>query len=325
MNSRQDQIGFSIGDIFDPIVDAWDAAVDVFTSVVDRIPGGEWARDAVDQGATWLVDFAKSDIGFWTLGVISSNAYGPLAYITGPQVASVVWATPGVLKGDSFTEAYTKELINRIEGLIEYFIGREGPEVTKKIVREFGDGVKAATNSPAFKQALADFKNSIPNLGSADDIRRALTAAGLDPQQLAAKLQEEFPGLRADQVALAINANFHQMIYAVDREFTEDTGRPRVYRRLGRGKPALQFNPYISELRLENQPPVIGNFIPGTNVPAGGRYRTRRPNPNVLGTGNFEVNPSRTSTAGNLAIAAVLTAPFWGPWAATKFKAWRRK
>ncbi len=105
--------GVVIGNIFGDALGAVVAPfVDVFTSVFDRIPGSDWAKDAVSNGASSIGDFAKTPVGFQVISVISGGASQALAPIVGPAIVNVAMATPGLVAGDDFTDAYTRGLVD---------------------------------------------------------------------------------------------------------------------------------------------------------------------------------------------------------------------
>src|SRR3990170_557417 len=100
------------------------AIYDFLEDIFNAVPGSGWIKDVAESGAGWIGDFAKTPLGFFTLSVITNNLYGPIARTSlggvsgmqtvGPQIASVVWAVPGMAAGEAFTDAYIKEFINRV-------------------------------------------------------------------------------------------------------------------------------------------------------------------------------------------------------------------
>jgi hypothetical protein len=193
-----------VGEI--PIVGPiFEGAGDVLTSILDRLPGSKWVKDAVNAGAGWIGDFAKTPLGFWTLQVITNNLYGPLASQTGtygPQIASVVWAVPGLAKGDSFSEAYVTEWVNRAVGVAQFFAGKGVGDV----VAQLGGQVTGLLANPDFKQLFDQFKAQFPGQVT----RQLLVQAHLTPEEISKKFN-----VRPDAAATAINAQLKTKLYNV--------------------------------------------------------------------------------------------------------------
>jgi len=123
-----------IGAWYDPR-DWVSSAADVVTSAANRaadaIPGGAWIRDAAKAGAGLVGKLADTVPGQIVLTAVSNGLYGPLAGQLGPQVASAVWAIPGVARGDSFAHAYVTEWCVRVKKVAE-ILGARSPRKPSK-------------------------------------------------------------------------------------------------------------------------------------------------------------------------------------------------
>ena len=168
------------------VINAAKKGIGDIVDAVGTLPGGNLVRDALLQGQEWAVDLAKNQP--WVLSALAMGFYGPLAQALGgiaffgPQLASVLWAFPGVVRGESFTKAWTKEFIDRCIKLAEYFGGEAG----KKFASEAG---------PAAEALLEKAKKAFPNL----PIEQALHDLDVTPESLAAEL-----GIRTDLAAIII-------------------------------------------------------------------------------------------------------------------------
>lgn len=95
--------------------DAWDTITSPFVdgaTWVSHLPGFEQAGDA-------LGDFAKTAVGKIVLRAISDSFFGPLQAVVGPQLASIVWAVPGLMAGDDFDHAWLTEFKSRCDQVAE--------------------------------------------------------------------------------------------------------------------------------------------------------------------------------------------------------------
>lgn len=289
MNYRHHpQIGFEIPIITPAVRGAWD----VVTSVFDRVPGSDWIKDATRNGTTFLADMARDDRGRFLLQAITvTYLYGPLAgtplpgavgqVVVGPVVASLVWALPGMIAGESFTEAYTKELAEKIQGLAEYFGGKKAGEL-------FANQLKGLIDNPQFKDAMASVRARFGNIAG-DAVKRALIELNLTPEQLAKQFN-----VSPDVAAAAINHFFRENVYDINRDYDKE------------GDPV---DPIAKE-RLQRD-------LVEANLPAGiqiSRHRllrsvilARDPIPTGAGT---PTDQGRTFF-GQLVTAALLTSPLW--------------
>jgi hypothetical protein len=107
--------------------DLWDAITDVVTSVADTsvdvlksVPGGAELAGAVDDFMTGpMRDFAKTPAGMLIWRAAAGALYGPLAWQIGPQVASFMFALPGLARGQDFADAWFDEVRYRAETTAE--------------------------------------------------------------------------------------------------------------------------------------------------------------------------------------------------------------
>jgi hypothetical protein len=109
-----------------PIGDAFRGVTGAVLPVIRFLPGGRLVEDAINQGADWvkgLVHLPGADIVLKALAMLT---YGPLAQALGgiawfgPQIASAVWALPGVIRGEDFVDAWAFEVKDRFEKLAQY-------------------------------------------------------------------------------------------------------------------------------------------------------------------------------------------------------------
>ena len=203
------------------ILDTLGSAV---SSVLDAIPGSSWVKDAINSGQTFLGNIAKNPAGATILAVLGTGFVTQLgaslaavsipsvsgAQTVGPQIASVVFAIPGMaIRKQDFVSAYTQEFVNRVTGLVAFFAGPEGQDTLNDLSKSLDD----AFFTP-LKKLLSDstFVNAVSqSVATASPSARAtLHQAGLDPVAQAAKRN-----IRPDVVATAINGVTGQVIYKV--------------------------------------------------------------------------------------------------------------
>ena len=165
-----------IGGFGDFLSDAWDATggqvVDVATSAIDNVPGIEWVRELVDGP---LKDFANSAVGKVVLRALASSVTGGLDYglgqLLGPQLATIAWAFPGMLAGDSFTSAWTQEFAWRASKVAEIlgaeFAAVRFPEQVKSAfakLGELGAGAAASITDRALAAATGAIREDMAAL-----------------------------------------------------------------------------------------------------------------------------------------------------------------
>lgn len=127
--------------LFDPITDPIE---DIATSIWDgvtKVPGVEFLVEQVG-------DFANTALGKTVLTALASSLYGTLAWTAaGPQLATIAWTVPGLLRGDSFTEAWLSAFKERVKKTGEIvgadvgmLIGQQVTEVLGKLGEMFPPG-----------------------------------------------------------------------------------------------------------------------------------------------------------------------------------------
>lgn len=298
--------------------DLGDAALDIISSVFDRVPGSEWIEEAASEGATWLGDMAQTDVGRTILTAISMTyLYEPLAsmqipgavgqVVVGPIVASATWALPGMVAGESFTEAYVTELTWRIQGLVEYFAGRYVAKIGQEASRElgvrvgdlFGAQLEAIGKDPLFQQYMHEFKARVGDAVGAE-LKQRLKDAKLDPEALSRRLKEfsQRFDVAPDVFAAAINANFKGFVYDIDADF-DVYGQPVVR---GAGGRVLSPRTPVSERVLVEQ----GIPIRGKRASDQIAVVTSTATPKAL-------KKPKTAIFGELLTVSLLTAPLWIP------------
>lgn len=186
-----------VGDAVDAVGDALSDIGDAFGDIFDAIPGSQWVKGLVNGP---LRDFARSTVGTVVLRAIATSLTGGLAGVVGPQLASVAFALPGVVRGESFDEAFWKEFSWRMQKTAEVL----GTDAAKDVM---GDALKWASDDLVNRA-----KAFAPNLSLPDAVTQLINQTGLTPEKLAAEL-----GIRLDVAAAAINLVGRQIRYAMDR------------------------------------------------------------------------------------------------------------
>lgn len=286
---RYPQIGFEI-----PIISsAVRSAADIVTSIFDRVPGSEWIKEGANQGWTFLSDMARDEKGRFLLQAITvTYLYGPLAgvplpgavgqIVVGPIVASLVWALPGMIAGESFTESYTKELTEKIQGVVSYFGGKAAGDL-------FANQLKQLISNQEFQNVLSQVKVRFGNVAG-DALKRSLQELHLTPQELGEKFN--VPDVIA---ASGINHYFRENIYDINTDFDQDGRQTR-----GTIRPQRPADIYRPDAPIQ-QIPVAEQLNKRTlsNALAGGAEGSGQP------------ITEKQSILKQILIVAVLTAPAW--------------
>lgn len=128
----------------DAVEDVWDATgaevVDVADSAIRALPGGAALIEAAG-------DAARSPAGMLILRAYTTMLYGSVAWAIGPQLASVTFAIPGLVRGERFDEAWLSEFKYRVEttaeilgpGIVDAF-GAQLADTLRKMMDDFGVG-----------------------------------------------------------------------------------------------------------------------------------------------------------------------------------------
>jgi hypothetical protein len=175
--------GFDLSDIGDVLKKPFEAAADVATSALDRVPGGigTWAKNLPSGAYEQLVDFSKTVVGQAVLTIISGSLYGPMAATLGPQLASIAWTFPSVLKGDDFTKSWIREVSWRAEKIAEIFGGdiiasvlpQEIKDKALQLFREAAAKFPSLNNEQWMKLAgVANFHEIAKRFGIREDVAK---------------------------------------------------------------------------------------------------------------------------------------------------------
>lgn len=175
---RQDEFnpseGAAYGNDGDDFGNIFEDAADVATSAWDDTVG-KVIPDFMKEGVR---KFADSAIGHVVLMAVSGSIYGALAPTLGAQASAIVFALPGMARGDSFVQAWTEGFIERLTILIKYFVGQGIPD---------DKAAEQVTNAAqADMQKVQDYANKV----GVDNV------AKMTIQQLASML-----GIRQDMAA----------------------------------------------------------------------------------------------------------------------------
>lgn len=149
-----------------------------------------------------LGSFAGTDLGHTFLSCIASvmgAALIPFLGFYGPQLATVTFAFPGMVKGDNFAHAWAQEFIWRVQKTADAL----GADAGKAIMAEVG---------PLVTQLQA----AVPNLGD------AASAFSMDPNTIAKQL-----GVSPQSVALVV-AQAKKILPPVDMIINKVTGEVKA-------------------------------------------------------------------------------------------------
>lgn len=215
--------------VSDKVEDAWDATgahvVDAGESAIRAIPGGDELIEVTG-------DFANSAVGTAVLRAIATMYFGTIAWTIGPQLASVTFALPGIMKGDRFDEAWLTEFKYRVEktaeilgpGIIDAF-GSQLTDTLKRMFDEYGigelveEGVQELAKRYNIREDVAAFamalwnRVQLPPRDAFDPITgRMLRSWEASPAAVAAKAAQSSREYRA-----LYGAREHELLYG-DRE-----------------------------------------------------------------------------------------------------------
>lgn len=159
------------------------------------IIGGFFLTDAIADGANALVDaahtipgvdflgeqlkdFAGTPVGKLLLTAAAGSLTSGLAHFVGPQLASIAFALPGVLRAEPFDKAWLSEFVSRVKKTAEILGGGAGEAAGKA----FSSGVQPALdkimNDPATKDLIA----------KGADIQKIADAAGVRADSMQAAI-----------------------------------------------------------------------------------------------------------------------------------------
>lgn len=268
----------NVGTIWEDIGDAASSAAKPFTKAVsdvfDAIPGSDWVKGVVNGP---LRDFANSAVGKVVLRAMATSMTGGLAATLGPQLASTAWALPGLVRGESFDEAWWKEFSWRAEKTAQTL----GSEAAGKAM---GDMLKAASD-----KLMDEARKAFPTLPIEDALRRFVDQTGLTPEALARQL-----GIRPDVAAAALNLVLREMRYPLGN-YGIATGDPSL------AMPAVAPPP-IKSFGTNQPRPVYdySNLVrPLTNCPAWDQARAAGQSPVILNALANKCNQTLLGVASN--------------------------
>lgn len=247
-----------LGAVVDVTTSVVDKTKDVVSSVVDRIPGNEYLKDAADvltgpvkdfvNGP--LKDFANTGVGETVVRAFSVTvsmavvAFTPVIagytlWWVGPTLAFLAWSIPGLARGDAFDQAMAKEFAYRVAYVISIFSKEVGEEVAKKLSPMLSEQLTKGTQA-----VLDEVKDKVkfPDMPAGLNIQQAINQKLLetiraDPnslkltfQQLAAKCN-----IREDVAAFALAMVKHEQPPAMIH-FDPKTGKRRPMPKTAVGK-----------------------------------------------------------------------------------------
>lgn len=167
--------------------DVWDAATSVVEDVFSTVGDFPGVKQLSEAGG----DFARTSVGKVVLRALSSSLYGSFAWSLGPQLASVFWATPGLVRGEPFEKAWFDELKYRTEktaeilgpGIVDVF-GKQLADTLKKLGSDLGvgnlinDSVNQLAKRYNIREDVAAFVKSLWNKLELPDMSRFDPATG---------------------------------------------------------------------------------------------------------------------------------------------------
>lgn len=258
----------TLGDIpiITPVANAVSDAVDAFGDLVSSVPGAKWVAEQMG-------DFAKTPVGMAVTRALASSFYGSVAWTLGPQLASITFALPGLMRGDSFDKAWFDEVKWRTEQTAEILGG--------DVAAVFGDQLVAALKT------LAD------NFGVGN-------AADWTAQQLA----RAAGSIREDVSRLALDKWNSVNVFSPD-DFDPTTGRQYLagFQRFAASNPTSLVNAFRSSVvgRVDMGPSV------GMRTDVVGRVDLSNA-PAPVRSSYAAVAPPRNGSTSNVALFAVIAA-----------------
>ncbi len=279
-------IGWFGEDVVDWVGDRVSDAGDVFSSVAEVIPfTPELAGALKDVINGPLRDFARTPVGLAVFRAMTTTIYGPIAWTIGPQVASLVFALPGLARGDDFLEAYLTELKWRADETLKYVapgasakVTEDVQRATEKIVQMLPQEVRGlALNELARRLNVNAWTAAIARWGAAEIWGIADRAFDMPPRDRFDPMTGE---LRATQRAVA---NTSRAFTDVRSQQTSDAFRA--------------VNPYESRFVDEraNRTSVVARLFGGDSAPTPITVAAPEPAPRP-----------RTSSAGNVALVGLI-------------------
>lgn len=243
-----------LGAVVDVTTSVVDKTKDVVSSVVDRIPGNEYLKDAAgvlsgpvkDFVNGPLKDFANTGVGETVMRAVSVSvsmatvAFTPVIagytlWWVGPTLAFLAWSIPGLARGDEFDQAMAKEFAYRVAYVISIFSKEAGDEVAKKLSPMLSEQLQKGTQ--AVLDQIKDQVKLPPYLSGPQINEFLLKQLRADPnslkmtfQQLAAKLN-----IREDIAAFALAMMKHENVPDMNN-FDPKTGKRKAMPKTAVGK-----------------------------------------------------------------------------------------
>ena len=147
----------------------------------DLIEGGaDWISDAVGGP---LKDLASNEWGVYLIRAVAGSFSAALAPILGPQLASVAWALPGLLKGERFDKAWLEEFSFRVQGVAEWLGVEYGKQLieqlhsaSEELMAESREAFGDLPVDEAVKRLNLDIANFAQRLGIREDVAARIVA-----------------------------------------------------------------------------------------------------------------------------------------------------
>lgn len=172
---------------------------------------------------SFLEDAAKSVVGkallgaalpFW--GGTLIDYLGGTNSILGRTAEVALTTTPGLVQGESFTQAFTSAYALRLKMVADYYSFGTADQVINKAYEK-------VSSDPSFRKAVSD----VIGKQAGQDLAEGLRQAGFAPEDVAKKYD-----VRPDVAAMAVNGQAHQNVHDLS-DFDIPNGR-REYRLLGK-------------------------------------------------------------------------------------------
>lgn len=206
---RSAVVGKGLYDVFDDIVHP---IGDLLTSVADRIPGGQWIKENANSAVKAL---AKTADGQLVLAIISQGLTGvalrALTPVVGPTLATVAFAIPGLVAGDTFAHSWWDEWTLRLKELAESY--------GKEQVKERSLELEGAAKNPLLANLTEQGLDRLMQSAGVANPQAALAWANLRPEDLALQY-----GGHVDVWAAFLNAKTHRNVYDL-KDYALGTGK----------------------------------------------------------------------------------------------------
>lgn len=153
-------IGWFGADVIDTVGEGVSDVGDLIMSV----PGASALAEAMG-------DFAKTAVGQVVLRVISDSFFGSVAMVVGPQMASLTWAIPGLMRGDTFEKAWLDSFKLRVEETAEIlggpaaeFVAKQLPTALLTLAQSFGVDEFATWTEQQLAKAAGNIREDVSRM-----------------------------------------------------------------------------------------------------------------------------------------------------------------